>query len=396
MTSPLGVDLTELSRGVHHFTGFATQATGIRRHARGADLSDGYGNWGLIGKTAGIDERYADVASAVETHTQMIEKFLTDCSINVVGARRSYADADLDSQDSVTAAGAPLSGGIGRDGVGADGVTRWNADTDLPVWADFVAGAGAIDNPDVGALLGAVADLGFNVGTFLADPEAWVLSSLVTVVIDLIQPLEDLLSYVTGNAERISDHAGAWAKVQSELGQLGGDIRHATRADFAHWTGDAGSKARHKLGTFVVGLDDTGKEIGTVSAILTASAAIMQALQALVVTAITELLELVINRLMIGAAAAPITGGASEAAAVTEAAVEAAVKTEQTVAEVSRIAKLLDDVGDLLKTAATTLNDASTIGAPAVMTAGGLVSGGQQWAGGSGKAPAVVSTELAE
>jgi hypothetical protein len=30
------------------------------------------------------------------------------------------------------------------------------------------------------------------------------------------------------------------------------------------------------------------------------------------------------------------------------------------------------------------------------MAAGGLVSGAQQWAGGSGKAPAIVSTELAE
>jgi hypothetical protein len=394
--SPLGVDLTELSRGVHHFTAFASQATDIRRHARGADLSGSYGNWGRIGKTVGIDEYYANVASAVETHTQLIEKFLTDCSVNVVDAKRGYTDADLDSEDSISAAGAPLSGGVGRDGIGADGPTRWNADTDLPIWADFTAGAGAIPNGDVGALVSAAADLAFNVGTFVADPEGWVLSSLVTVVIDLIQPLEDLLSYVTGNAERISDHANAWGKVQSEIGQLGSDIREATRVDFAHWTGDAGSKARKRLGTFVRGLDDTQREIGNVSAILTASAGIMQALQALVVTAITELLEMVINRLMIGAAAAPFTAGASEAAAVTAAAVEAAVKTEKTVAEVSRIATLLDDARDLFKTVTTTLNDVSTFGAPAAMAAGGLVSGAQQWAGGSGKAPAIVSTELAE
>ncbi|BCJ26491.1 hypothetical protein [Actinocatenispora sera] len=396
MISPLGVDLTELSRGVHHFTAFATKATDIRRHARGADLSDAYGNWGRIGKDVGLDEYYANVASAVETHTQLIEKFLTDCSVNVVDARRGYTDADLDSQDSITAAGAPLSGGVGRDGIGADGWTRWNADTDLPIWADFVAGSGALANADVGALVSAAADLVFNVGTFAADPEAWVLSSLVTIVIDLIQPLEDLLSYVTGNAERISDHASAWGQVQTEIGQLSTDIKHATRVDFAHWTGDAGSNARSKLGTFVGGLDDTQKEVGNVSAILTASAGIMQALQAMVVTAITELLELVINRLMIGAAAAPFTAGASEAAAATEAAVEAAVKTEQTVAEVSRIAKLLDDARDLFTTVATTLNDASTFGAPGAMAAGGLVSGGQQWAGGSGKSPATVSAELAE
>lgn|GEM_PF-5804447 len=401
MTSPLGVDLTELSRGVHHFTAFAGHATGIRQSAANADLSSAAGNWGLIGKSLGFDDHYLDVASAVETHTQMIEKFLHDCANSVAGTKRGYEVTETDNEQCVADAGAPLAGGIGNDGIGAGslGGVRLDTANDIPVWNDITSGAGALKDWDVGALLSTVADLAFNVAGMVTDPAGWLISSAITVIIDLIQPLEDLLSYVTGNAERISDHADAWDQVQDKLGQLSDDIKSATSVDFAHWTGESGSNARQKLGTFVIGLDDTQKEVAKVSAVLTASGGIMQVLQSMVISAIAWLVEKLIERLAAGAAGAAFTAGISEAAAMAEATVEAAVQTAKTVDEVVKIARLLEKARDLLDAAKAGLkpiDELSDVGTPASIAVGSLMSAQDKASGGTDKAPEIVSGELAE
>ncbi|QSB05531.1 hypothetical protein [Natronoglycomyces albus] len=82
---------------------------------------------------------------------------------------------------------------------------------------------------------------------FGKDPLAWVSGTLVSFVIDLCQPLEDLLGLVTGNEGRMKTSCEMWLTVIEGARQTGNYIGETGLAAMEGWEGDDADAARERI-----------------------------------------------------------------------------------------------------------------------------------------------------
>src|SRR5262249_60191496 len=80
-------------------------------------------------------------------------------------------------------------------------------------------------------------------------------------LVDVIQPLEDLLGLVTGNGDRIGRDAESWQAVADGLAGLAGSLETAAGQDLSGWLGEASRAARDRLWTFGAGLSGLSAEV---------------------------------------------------------------------------------------------------------------------------------------
>ncbi|MEV4759551.1 hypothetical protein AB0J86_31265 [Micromonospora sp. NPDC049559] len=200
-------------------------------------------------------------------------------------------------------------------------------------WSDIYAGA---------------ADIVGNAVAFAIDPLNWLISAGLTFLIDFVQPLEDLLSLVTGNAERIEPYAAKWKELGDALLPLAEATRQAATDHLIEWEGKDAEAAKARLLTFADGIQATAGEAASISGLLTLFSKIMAAVQQIIIGIIATLIEWMIIEWGAAMALSVPTAGGSVAAAGAATAVQATSATSRAVAIVDRVVTLLDKIGVLL------------------------------------------------
>lgn len=194
-----------------------------------------------------------------------------------------------------------------------------------------------------------LSDLGGNVVSFVADPLNWLISAGLTFLVDFIQPLEDLLSLVTGNAERMEPYAGQWEELGRALVPLAAAIRQAATDDLIEWAGRDATAAKARLMEFADAVEATGGEAASISGLLTLFSKIMAAAQQLILGIIATLIEWMIIEWAAAMAAAAPTMGGSVAVAGAATGVQATVATSRAVRIIDKVVSLLTKVRGLLE-----------------------------------------------
>ncbi|QKW38364.1 hypothetical protein HUT06_33745 [Actinomadura sp. NAK00032] len=193
------------------------------------------------------------------------------------------------------------------------------------------------------ATIGAdIADLGVTGLFAYLDPLGALVGAGVGFLIDWVKPLHDMLTWVTGDADKIGEHRDQWQAAQRDLVKLADEMSGTLKADLATWAGPASAAAKQRLDAFIEGTRDTAKEIGNIDAILALSAALMDTAMSLIKDLISQFVEWLIITWLAAQAAAIPTLGASEAAAGAATAGEAAVAT-------SRGARILQKVMAIIR-----------------------------------------------
>ncbi|MDP9793974.1 hypothetical protein J2S43_002486 [Catenuloplanes nepalensis] len=206
-----------------------------------------------------------------------------------------------------------------------------------------------INEGDWSDLYSAAADLGGNALSFYLDPLNWLISAGLTFLIDFVQPLEDLLSLFTGNAERIEPYAKKWEELGTALVPLAAAARQAADDDLIEWQGRDADAAKARLHQFADAVEATGGEASSINGILTLFSKIMGAAQQIIIGIIATLIEWMIIEWGLAMAAAVPTAGASVAAAGVATGVQATVATSRAVRIVDKVVSLLHKMGAVLQ-----------------------------------------------
>ncbi|MBM7492570.1 hypothetical protein JOD64_003792 [Micromonospora luteifusca] len=200
-------------------------------------------------------------------------------------------------------------------------------------WSDIYAGA---------------ADLVGNAVSFAIDPLNWLISAGLTFLIDFVQPLEDLLSLVTGNAERIEAYAQKWQELGAALVPLGAATLQAATDQLIEWQGKDADAAKALLTEFSEAIKATGGEAASIAGLLTLFSKIMAAAQQIIIGIMATLIEWMIIEWVAAMALAAPTMGGSVAAAGAATAVQATAATSRAVRIVDQVITLLNKIGALL------------------------------------------------
>ena len=260
------------------------------------------------------------------------------------------------SRGGASAYGAGVTGTT--DGYGVTGtvragdvdVLRLDPSKDLPGGASAIPGiatsaaklgAGDAEWDELAAIAGSAADLGLNVVVYLADPLNFLITAGLTFLIDVVQPLEDLLGWVTGNPERMEAEIAKWDRVGNALEPLAKELRAAAEQGLIGWEGRSAEAAKARLVEFSEGMASVGNDVKQLQMIMGIAKTVMEVAQAFVIGLIATFVEWLVFTWTAALAAAAPTFGASTAAAGAATGVQGGIVATRAASFISRVVAIL-------------------------------------------------------
>ncbi|MEW2143442.1 hypothetical protein AB0869_11555 [Micromonospora vinacea] len=247
-------------------------------------------------------------------------------------------------------------GGAGSVDVGGYDVLRFDPVKDVPglsgipqaVSAGAKLAGGDGDWSELFNIAGSVGDLGVNVFAYAVDPLNFLISAGLTFLVDVVQPLEDLLGLVTGNAERMEGEIAKWERVGNALDPLAAEIRAAVQEGLVGWQGLAADAARQRMDEFAQGVAGLGNDARKLVMTLNAAKLLMEVAQGFVLGLIATFVEWMVFTWTAALASAVPTMGASTAAAGAATTVQGAVVTTRATTFISKVVALLQRLRTVL------------------------------------------------
>ena len=190
---------------------------------------------------------------------------------------------------------------VGR-GFGAAETIKNASDSETPV-QDAAAGLGT-----------EIAKLSADIGFFLLDPIGTLVSAGLTIVLDLVQPLDDLLLMVSGDDGEMQRQIDVLKQVESALSVLGDEVERDANANITSWQGDAATSAGNEVGGFNASADALAVTAAEVAQLLDWARMTAEAIYEVIKAIIAELVSWLVTRGIVALATAPVSAGASVAA----------------------------------------------------------------------------------
>lgn len=213
------------------------------------------------------------------------------------------------------------------------------------------------ENGDLASVATDIGDLALNVAATWADPLGALIGAGLGFLIDVCEPLREMLNWVTGDADAIGKHRDQWRTVGQQLLRLADELSATLTADWAEWQGEASAAAKAKLDGFITGVRETAAETGNLMAVLAFSGALMTIAQDVIKDLISQFVEWLIVTWLAAQAAAIPTCGASEVAAGAATAGEAAVATSRGAAIISKVIAIFKKLEAILARIAKSLQE---------------------------------------
>jgi hypothetical protein len=324
--------------------------------------------WGLVGIYP--CHVYWDHAHQIHKHLGMMRDSLEDRVLALAETGSNYAATEDQNSTSFKSLGEldpgpvfqPTSTDSNNDsngpliwGVSGHDILRFDWKSDIPLVSTVLTtgyslGQNISDGewPDIWALADSAADITGNVLLFALDPFNYLICAGLTFLVDVVQPLEDLLGLVTGNPERMDEEISKWQTVLDELGPTSEQIRQAANSGLLSWKGDTAEAAKTRLSAFADGVASLANHIDQLIAIMKIAKAIMEAAQAFVIALIATFIEWLVFTWTAAIATAEVTLGASTVTATAATELKIVGVLERGVRFVDRIVLLLERIADIM------------------------------------------------
>jgi hypothetical protein len=205
--------------------------------------------------------------------------------------------------------------------------SKW---TDVPFVSRYTATAEAVKNagsesaPTTGmTIAGEIQGLGSDVMGVLTDPIGTLVSAGITIILDLVQPLDELLMMVSGDAAEMQRQIDVLGQVEAALGALDGEIANAADANVTTWDGEAAAAAGNAIGGLAATAGAMGERAKDVAALLDWARMLAETIYEVIKAVLTELVSWAVTRGVVALATSVATAGASVVAFVMDAVVTA-------------------------------------------------------------------------
>src|SRR5690606_72087 len=191
-------------------------ATNIAALARDADPE--WYIWGAVG--APMAQIYWNFANDLHHHLELLATSLNDrvTTMDVTVQLYEAAEQTIITRLERAARGDsdvtndPTGGAVAFSPLGVD-VVRFDLRSDLPLISNRIRAYEAAVDGDVASVQGAAAALAAHLWALGTDPVHWLITAGLGFLVDVLQPIEDLLGLVTGNPERMAGEIDKWRRV---------------------------------------------------------------------------------------------------------------------------------------------------------------------------------------
>ncbi|MEV3934607.1 type VII secretion target [Glycomyces sp. NPDC049804] len=205
--------------------------------------------------------------------------------------------------------------------------------TQVPFVKRFTSAADAIDQAlsgdtaakDVGSeLTGLMTGLTMDAFKFMKDPIYALASAGVTIVMDLVQPLDDLVLMVTGDDGEMQRQVDLLTQVQTAPDALDDEIIADVDGNLQTWDGEAADRASNEIGGVAASARAIAHGAGSMAQLLDWARLLAITVYEVIQAILSELVAWLITRGLVALATATVTAGGSVAVFLLSAAIKAA------------------------------------------------------------------------
>jgi hypothetical protein len=180
------------------------------------------------------------------------------------------------------------------------------------------------------------------------DPLGWLIGQGLNFLITVVQPLQDLIHFVSGDGPALMNAASNFNKIGQGLAQYGEKFVQAMQEQLKGWSGEAKEAAKARMERFAEGIGGTAGQSGDIAQLLQISSMVMTVVEEFIKALLTEFVEWLILIWIPAIAAAAPTFGGSIATAWTGTFAKGATTTVKATRQVSKLQKVLNMLKDLL------------------------------------------------
>ncbi|WP_020668433.1 WXG100 family type VII secretion target [Amycolatopsis nigrescens] len=177
-----------------------------------------------------------------------------------------------------------------------------------------------------------------------SDPIGWLIGQGLNFLLNVVQPLQDLLHMVTGDGPALATASENFISIGKGLESMSADFVKVADEALTDWSGDAADSAKKALAEFADGISGVSAKSGNVAEVLQMSSMLMKVVEEVIKAIITELITWLIMIWIPALAAAVPTAGASTAAAGSATGVKAGSTATKTTQKVSKLRQILDKI----------------------------------------------------
>jgi len=145
------------------------------------------------------------------------------------------------------------------------------------------------------------------------DPIYALVNAGLGFLIELVEPLQELMDSVAGDSHEMARQGEVWGQVGDALGALSGETGDAVRSNLTGWSGPAADAAYNQLYALEAAIMAASQEALSVQTMLGWAQALAEAIEACIRSIIAELLSWLVTRGLIALASSAWSFGASVA-----------------------------------------------------------------------------------
>ncbi|WP_030144269.1 hypothetical protein [Glycomyces sp. NRRL B-16210] len=146
---------------------------------------------------------------------------------------------------------------------------------------------------------------------FIKDPVYALANAGLTMLLELVTPLNDLLEMVSGDPGQMADQQQVWGQVEEALGALGEEVGTAVGTCIPSWSGSAADAAYNQLYGLSAAIGAMSHEAAGIKQLLAWAEVIAQTIYDVIKSALSELVSWLIMRGLVALAASSFTFGAA-------------------------------------------------------------------------------------
>jgi hypothetical protein len=163
------------------------------------------------------------------------------------------------------------------------------------------------------AIPGEIMGMGMEVLGVMKDPVFALASAGLSIVLELVEPFNDAIEYVSGSPGDMERVEQAWGEVSGSLQSLSSDTSSAVGANLQNWQGQDATAAAGQLEALAAAIAAAANEASNVQQIVSWCRMLAEAIKALIESILAELVAWLITRGLIALATGPWSFGASVA-----------------------------------------------------------------------------------
>lgn len=225
-----------------------------------------------------------------------------------------------------------------------DGLTDWDGYTNLITGlAGSITGIqGAAEN--FWGMVEGITDPKF-------DPVQWLAGTLIDFLIQVFQPLEDLVGMVSGNESRMRTSSSMWNAISGGAPQVADYVQSIGDENLSDWIGTDGDAARTRVNEAGEAVRGMGYVAVALEGILACMADLAKALRQDIVDLLAKGVSWALTRLLPQVAAAVATFGATLATAIADAVYKVASLVMRAISRIKQASEIFSKAANAIEMA---------------------------------------------